>query len=411
MLIDDDYVGAVMGDLSTRRARVLGTEPVGRGRTLVKAETPQLELVRYATELRSLSHGTGTFSPPASPIRRDAAARGVEGAQLTSRGTCTASGHRRGDASLAARWSLPRPSCCCWSGCGSGCGGSRIRCRSLRRQAGRGRRPMPRSCDLGLRIAHGVRQRCDRLAVGSSASSTARRGCRPFAAGSATEFGVPQLTVELADRSHSPAMSSRTRTATAPAATRVDPADSARRLPAQRDGRPADPARARHRRDPVTVDVIQRPARPGRPAGTLLDTARLAVDRLPDNPRLAPTPRGRRLLPGPRSTRRPGHRHRAESAPVRIGRRRRVADVLVGVAPRIGRSCTVRPRRRTASCRLPREPRRDRRTSGRRRRGVRHRPSLSRTDRAGDLLDLRRRPGDGGHQRRPDGRILRRRAS
>ena len=50
-----------MGDLSSRRARVLGTEPVGTGRTLVKAETPQLELVRYATELRSMSHGTGTF--------------------------------------------------------------------------------------------------------------------------------------------------------------------------------------------------------------------------------------------------------------------------------------------------------------------------------------------------------------
>ena len=53
MLIDDDYVGGVMGDLSTRRARVLGTEPVGGGRTLVKAEAPQLELTRYATELRS----------------------------------------------------------------------------------------------------------------------------------------------------------------------------------------------------------------------------------------------------------------------------------------------------------------------------------------------------------------------
>jgi elongation factor G len=61
VLIDDDFVGAVMGDLSTRRARVLGTEPVGAGRTLVKAEAPQLELVRYATDLRSLSHGTGTF--------------------------------------------------------------------------------------------------------------------------------------------------------------------------------------------------------------------------------------------------------------------------------------------------------------------------------------------------------------
>ena len=62
VLIDDDYMGAVMGDLSTRRARVIGTEPVGTGRTLVRAEAPQLELVRYATELRSLSHGTGTFS-------------------------------------------------------------------------------------------------------------------------------------------------------------------------------------------------------------------------------------------------------------------------------------------------------------------------------------------------------------
>jgi elongation factor G len=62
ILIDDDYMGAVMGDLSVRRARVLGSEPVSPGRTLVKAEAPQLELVRYATDLRSLSHGTGRFS-------------------------------------------------------------------------------------------------------------------------------------------------------------------------------------------------------------------------------------------------------------------------------------------------------------------------------------------------------------
>ncbi len=62
VLIDDDFMGAVMGDLSSRRARVLGTEPVGVGRTVIKAEAPQLELVRYATELRSLSHGTGTFA-------------------------------------------------------------------------------------------------------------------------------------------------------------------------------------------------------------------------------------------------------------------------------------------------------------------------------------------------------------
>ena len=62
MLIGDDYVGAVMSDLSSRRGRVLGTEPVPGGRTMVKAEIPELELVRYAIDLRSMSHGTGSFS-------------------------------------------------------------------------------------------------------------------------------------------------------------------------------------------------------------------------------------------------------------------------------------------------------------------------------------------------------------
>ncbi|HJY69265.1 MAG TPA: elongation factor G, partial [Streptosporangiaceae bacterium] len=40
VLVADEYVGAVMSDLSSRRGRVLGTEPVGVGRTLVKAEIP-----------------------------------------------------------------------------------------------------------------------------------------------------------------------------------------------------------------------------------------------------------------------------------------------------------------------------------------------------------------------------------
>jgi elongation factor G len=61
VVIGDEFVGAVMSDLTTRRAHVLGTEPAGPGRTRVKAEAPQLELLRYATALRSLAHGTGTF--------------------------------------------------------------------------------------------------------------------------------------------------------------------------------------------------------------------------------------------------------------------------------------------------------------------------------------------------------------
>jgi elongation factor G len=63
VMVPDEYVGAVMSDLSSRRGRVLGTEPVGStSRTVVKAEVPQTEITRYAIDLRSLSHGTGTFS-------------------------------------------------------------------------------------------------------------------------------------------------------------------------------------------------------------------------------------------------------------------------------------------------------------------------------------------------------------
>jgi elongation factor G len=62
VLIPDDLVGAVMGDLSARRSRVLGTDKIGDDRTLVKAEVPQVELTRYAIDLRSLSHGAGSFT-------------------------------------------------------------------------------------------------------------------------------------------------------------------------------------------------------------------------------------------------------------------------------------------------------------------------------------------------------------
>jgi elongation factor G len=60
--VADEFVGAVMGDLSGRRGRVLGTEPDSAGRTVVRAEIPETELARYPVELRSLSHGTGVFT-------------------------------------------------------------------------------------------------------------------------------------------------------------------------------------------------------------------------------------------------------------------------------------------------------------------------------------------------------------
>jgi elongation factor G len=62
--VPDAYVGAVMGDLSGRRGRVQGTEPDPEAaeKTLVRAEVPATELVRYAVELRAMTSGSGTFT-------------------------------------------------------------------------------------------------------------------------------------------------------------------------------------------------------------------------------------------------------------------------------------------------------------------------------------------------------------
>ncbi len=62
--VPDQFVGGVLSDLSSRRGRVLGTEadPDVAERSVVQAEVPATELVRYAVELRSMTSGTGTFS-------------------------------------------------------------------------------------------------------------------------------------------------------------------------------------------------------------------------------------------------------------------------------------------------------------------------------------------------------------
>ncbi len=59
--VPDDFVGAVMTDLSIRRGRLTGTDSDGTGFTIVTAEVPETELTRYVVDLRSMSHGTGHF--------------------------------------------------------------------------------------------------------------------------------------------------------------------------------------------------------------------------------------------------------------------------------------------------------------------------------------------------------------
>jgi elongation factor G len=59
--IPDEYTGDIMGDLNSRRARVQGMNPLG-GYTTVEAQVPQSEMLRYATELRSMTQGRGAYT-------------------------------------------------------------------------------------------------------------------------------------------------------------------------------------------------------------------------------------------------------------------------------------------------------------------------------------------------------------
>jgi elongation factor G len=57
----DENLGEVMGDLSSRRGQILGSEADGR-LTKVRAYVPEAELYRYSTQLHSMTHGRGTCS-------------------------------------------------------------------------------------------------------------------------------------------------------------------------------------------------------------------------------------------------------------------------------------------------------------------------------------------------------------
>ncbi len=83
--VPEQFVGAVMSDMSSRRGRLLGTESDG-DKSVVRAEVPATELVRYAVELRAMTSGAGTFSRTfarydpmpshlADQVKKEAAAR------------------------------------------------------------------------------------------------------------------------------------------------------------------------------------------------------------------------------------------------------------------------------------------------------------------------------------------------
>ena len=62
IIVPDDYVGDVMGDMNKRRGKILGMEPLAEGGQKLLAEAPQAELFDYAIVLRSMTQARGNFS-------------------------------------------------------------------------------------------------------------------------------------------------------------------------------------------------------------------------------------------------------------------------------------------------------------------------------------------------------------
>src|SRR5581483_7554176 len=60
--VPSDFMGDVIGDLNGKRAKVLGMDPVGGGMTEIRAHVPMAEMLKYATDLRSITQGRGTYT-------------------------------------------------------------------------------------------------------------------------------------------------------------------------------------------------------------------------------------------------------------------------------------------------------------------------------------------------------------
>jgi elongation factor G len=62
VIVPEQYMGDIISDMNTKRGRILGMEPIGNGRQLIRATAPQEELQNYAIDLRSIARGRGKFT-------------------------------------------------------------------------------------------------------------------------------------------------------------------------------------------------------------------------------------------------------------------------------------------------------------------------------------------------------------
>jgi len=62
VIIPDDYMGDIIGDMNKRRGRIMGMTPMTGGKQSLEAEVPMAEMFKYSTDLRSMTQGRGMFT-------------------------------------------------------------------------------------------------------------------------------------------------------------------------------------------------------------------------------------------------------------------------------------------------------------------------------------------------------------
>jgi elongation factor G len=59
--IPEEFMGDVIGDLNSKRGRVMGMDTQGKNQT-IKAQVPMSEMLKYMPDLKSITGGRGTYS-------------------------------------------------------------------------------------------------------------------------------------------------------------------------------------------------------------------------------------------------------------------------------------------------------------------------------------------------------------
>ncbi len=61
VLVPKEYMGDIIGDLNSKRGKIMGMEETIKGKQMIKAKIPQAEIFKYAIDLRSMTQGRGNF--------------------------------------------------------------------------------------------------------------------------------------------------------------------------------------------------------------------------------------------------------------------------------------------------------------------------------------------------------------